>query len=131
MDATQIETKKIEVHTKITFKLLSDTQIAIMRDGNSIGMIWSEKKDGTLPYPHEQYEHVANSIQLCGFDSMSEMWGCGVIHGKKDVVIKFIPLSEWTEGTILKYQNYVKEMIAKAQTGELQNFHDWRVQNPF
>lgn len=103
--------------SNIYFELVSDTEIKVMRNGKQIGRMYSDTggQSGT-PYPHEQNTYCLNSIQICGFDRMSEVWGCGPFAGKKDCVVHFMPLDEpyYVEAR-KRYEAYVKKFFeAKA-----------------
>lgn len=125
------------VKTKITFKSESDTYISIMRDDKKIGHIYSERKnvykvgedDDGHPYPHDDSEYCLNSIQICGFDKISEVWGCGPFEGKKDVVIHFIPNNEYIESKKKQYGYYIKEKLNKGEVDSIKNFVDWNAHN--
>ncbi len=115
--------------TKITFKETGiDTKIDIMRNGKKIGHIWSQLDDGMTPYPHKEDGSCLNSIQLCGFDTMSEVWGCGVFKGKKDTVINFLPEfkdNDYIKTKMSEYDEYVRrffEIHVKLGTTGKDNF---------
>ena len=123
--------------TKITFKLESDTYISVLREGKIIGHIYSERKDiykvgeesGGHPYPHDNSEYCLNAIQICGFDKISEVWGCGPFHGKKDVVIHFTPNIEYINNKKKQYKFYVENKLNKGEVDTIQNFNDWNAHN--
>ena len=105
--------------TKITFEFENEqkTSIKVMRDGKQIGRLWSEQTEGslTLPYPHNDISYCYNSIQICGFDRMSEIWGCGPFQGKKDCVVHFTPVSEqYYQDKMKRYQEYVLSFFDKT-----------------
>lgn len=137
----------VNMKTKITFKLKSKTCVGIIRDGEQIGHMWSESKDGTLPYPHDDNKvYCQNSIQLCGFDRLDGAWACGIYEGKRDLVVQFRnDKVKYTKEKLKEYEDYVKrffetrseevktgketfhigKMKAKKDLGKLQNFDDW------
>ena len=116
------------MNTEITFELATQTEIRIMRNGKQIGQIWSENKDTSLPYPHGYTDICKNSIQVCGFDTCSEIWGCGVFEGKKDLVVHFLPISS-SEYQQEEYLKYLKDKMAKKEFGTIQNFADFQCYN--
>jgi len=98
------------------------TDIEILRGGKKIGHIWSQKKDGTTPYPSDKSIKTLNSIQICGFDKMSEVWSCGIFDSKKDCVVYFMPLDEqYHQEKLREYSKYVASFfdpeIKKFKTG--------------
>lgn len=114
--------------TKITFKKKSDTEISILMNGKNVGHIWSEGSKEHLPYPHDKdKEYCKNSIQICGFDKCSEVWACGVFHGKKDLVINFIDMSsEFMQSEEGAYRNYVDQFLKSGvEMTKLKTFPDW------
>jgi hypothetical protein len=138
--------------TNITFKLESPTYISVIRDGIVIGQIFSQNENH--PYPHDDSEYCLNSIQICGFDKMSEIWACGVFSGKKDCVVHFLPTdSEYYKRKSIEYSEYVKTFFSSTsniiKTGveemqiskivnkdgkdinKLMSFKDWLQVNPF
>lgn len=117
--------------TKITFKKESDTYISIMRDGKKIGHVYSQtsEKQHNTPYPHDDTEYCLNSIQVCGFDRASKIWGCGPFHGKKDIVVSFIPNNEYTDTKKQQYKFYVENKLNKGEVDTIQNFEDWNAHN--
>ena len=146
-----------ERNTKLCFEKEkgSDTSIMIIRDGKSIGRIWSEvdsKETGIfLPYPHDKdKEYCKNSVQICGFDNISQIWGCGVFEGKKDCVISFNTTdTEYDLQKLKEYEEYVKgfftsrvkelktgcssfnvsEISGKGDFTRLKSFNDWLLHN--
>ena len=115
--------------THITFKLENDnaTSVAILQDGKQVGRVWSEHKDGTTPFPHDQTEHTLNSIQLCGFDRQSEVWSCGPFEGKRDSCFTFIN-DVTSESSLIKYKLYVETFLQSHNPmSQLKNFNDWRL----
>lgn len=118
--------------TNITFKAETDTYISVWRNGKQIGQIYSQTDDKqhNTPYPHEQSIYCLNAIQICGFDKISEVWGCGPFHGKKDVVVHFIPMDdEYNQKRLKFYETYVQNKINKKETANIQNFKDWSAHN--
>jgi hypothetical protein len=131
--------------TKITFEKESDTEILIKRNGETIGQIWSEQKGSLdLPYPHSDTDYCKNSIQICGYDRLEGSWACGVFDGKRDCVVHFIPVSEYTEEQKKRYAEYVESFFTTRNVhpqgiqpfnivepkkdvdfGQLKNFNDW------
>lgn len=108
--------------TKITFKLETDTCVIIMRNGEHIGHMWSESKDGTLPYPHEKESgYCQNSVQLCGFDKLDGPWACGPFAGKRDLVAHFRDdTGEYMVQKAKEYGEYVQKFF-KTQAVELKS----------
>jgi DNA-directed RNA polymerase subunit RPC12/RpoP len=120
-----------ELKSKITFELETPGLVKIMREGKQIGQVWSELPSGTTPYPHNESIPCLNSIQICGFDKMSEIWACGPFHGKKDCVVSFTPVSElmeYMERKTKSYLNYVQGKVNKKDS-DIQNFTDWSAHN--
>ena len=120
--------------TNLIFEFENKEQTSILvkrKDGEVIGRIWAQGKDGGFPYPHSSDEYCKNSIQICGFDKISEVWACGPFQGKKDCVVHFIDMkSDYREAKLKKYENYVKEfMYHKKPIHTLQNFNDWDLHN--
>ena len=134
--------------TKITFEMNKNkTEIDIMRHNKKIGHIWSQAEDGTTPYPHNNTIHCLNSVQICGFDDISAIWACGPFRGKKDCVIKFMPIDDnnYYQEKMKDYKEYVKgffcteikhvktrvekipyvEIKTKRELTELKSFHDF------
>ena len=112
--------------TKITFEFENEekTSVLIKRDGKIIGRFWSEQpgQSCNTPYPHDESTYCLNSIQICGFDRISQTWGCGPFAGKKDCVIHFIPDNEkYYKEKRKQYAEYVKNFfngkISKIETG--------------
>lgn len=138
--------------SKITFEKEngSNTSVLAIRDGKTIGRIWSELSDGTLPFPHNKDSvEVNNSIQICGFDRISEVWPCGPFEGKKDCVVSFNTTEDpYSIQKIGEYEEYVKEFFSnvikdskvkgfqliKSTTikdlTKLKSFNDWLLHNP-
>jgi hypothetical protein len=103
----------IKEQSKITFALESDTSVSVIRDGKQIGRVWSMNEDGTKPYPHNDTPYCLNSVQICGFDKISEIWGCGPFEGKKDCVIHFVPYKEeYYQHKIKEYEKYVESFFS-------------------
>ena len=132
--------------TKITFKLNKNkTSVDIIRHNKKIGHIWSQAEDGTTPYPYDNTIHTLNSVQICGFDDISQIWACGPFRGKKDCVIKFMPIddNDYYQEKLKDYEEYVKGFFdseikelktcgvrivntkAKRKLTELKSFHDF------
>lgn len=65
---------------EISFKLKTDTQVLILRDGWPIGHIFSPAGSG---------EDVANAIQVCGFSEAYSLWACGIYKGFKDIQLLY------------------------------------------
>lgn len=105
--------------TNITFEFENEqkTSVKVIRDNKQIGRIWSEQSDSPslhLPYPHEDISYCHNSIQICGFDRMSEIWGCGPFQGKKDCVVHFTPTTDkYYQDRMKRYQEYVLSFFDK------------------
>jgi hypothetical protein len=108
----------MESKTKLRFELEeSKTVCNIFRGDQHIGRIWAEyesTKKTTLPYPHDENSaYCQNSIQICGFDHISQTWGCGPFAGKKDCVIHFLPTDEdYYEQKAKEYAEYVKNFFS-------------------
>lgn len=124
--------------TKITFKLESPTYVSIIRAGKRIGHVYSDREEsykvgddaGGKPYPHEESIYCLNAIQICGFDKISETWGCGPFHGKKDCVMHFLPLTDdYIKSKLKGYRTYVENKMNKEEHDSIQNFHDWDAHN--
>ena len=116
--------------TNIWFELEGEHYIKIMRNGKQIGQIWTEQpKDGMKPYPHEESEYCKNAVQICGFDKISEIWGCGPFQGKKDVVISFLPEGDYFEEKKKRYASYIENKYNKKEFDTIQNFVDWNAHN--
>ena len=111
------------IKTNITFEKESETSINILRDGKHVGNIWSESKDGSMPYSNE----TKDSIQICGFDTISEIWGCGIFKGHKDCVIEFfnIDSKEFKEQEQNKYKKYLQLKIQNNELDDVQSFQDF------
>jgi hypothetical protein len=121
---------KYFMQTKISFQLNSPTSVAIMRGDKQIGQIWSESSSGTTPYPHDNSIYCLNSIQICGFDKMSEVWACGPFSGHKDCVVHFLPTDEnYYQEKKGQYSRYVRDF--KGDVSELLNFKDFCSVHPF
>ena len=77
--------------TKISFELVSNTKVNIIRDGKLIGHMFSQGEgDYDLPFPGDKSNNIVlNSVQICGFNSLSEVWGCGVFQGTKDICLRW------------------------------------------
>jgi len=99
--------------TRITFALVSKTLVNVYFDRKHVGHIYSEDGDGGLPYPHEEKNpRCKTSMQICGFDRCSEVWSCGVFHGKKDLVVGFQDTSgEFMDQQKEEYKRYIQEFI--------------------
>lgn len=113
--------------TKITFIQESPTYVGIYLNGKAIGHIYSEMKDGTTPYPHDESEYCKTSVQLCGFDNCSEIYNCGIFSGRKDLIVNFsdnkTPFMTQEEK---EYRNYVKEFLeSKIEMDKLVSFQTW------
>ena len=67
----------------ITFRMKTDRCVEIMREGEVIGHIFYELTPGNLSYSGKR------SIQLCGFDTIAGIWGCGCFKGKNDLCVEF------------------------------------------
>ncbi len=120
------------MNTNITFEYENEdkTSVLMKRDGETIGRIWSQHGDGKhdTPYPHDQSEYCLNSVQICGFDRISEIWGCGPFTGKKDCVIHFRPDSlEYYVTKKKEYRKYVENFLNKKENdvSSMQSFDDW------
>jgi len=112
--------------TKITFEKKSDTSIGVWREGKEIGCIWSEKSAGGMPYPHDDSIYCKNAIQICGFDAVSETWGCGIFKGKKDLVVSFDYIDDgYKNDQVRAYERYLRTKMGKHEFDDIQNFHDF------
>lgn len=113
--------------THITFELESDTSVSIKQDGKQVGRIWSEHKDGTLPFPHDETERTKTTVQLCGFDRQSEVWACGPFEGKRDSCFTFLNPDK-DDATLKRYKEYI---IWYSESGndmsKLKNYVDWKL----
>ena len=119
--------------TNITFEYENKdkTSVKIIRNNKTIGRVWSEQlfKDSslTLPYPHDKTNYCINSVQICGFDKMSEIWSCGPFKGKKDCVIHFIPFEDkYYQEKRKKYFEYVKGFM-ESEIKEVEGYPDMRI----
>jgi len=70
---------------RITFDLKGKQDVAILGDGKVIGQIFS---------PSGTSRDCPNSIQVCGFKSAFDLWGCGVFcdnegNPRKDIQLLF------------------------------------------
>ena len=77
----------------IKFKQIDDIRVFIMDGDKIIGEIFTPS--GTM---HDK----TNGIQICGFDTFVEFWGCGHFgsdkdHAKKDIQLIFKPDSSIRE----------------------------------
>jgi len=112
--------------TKIIFAKESDTSIGVWRDGKEIGHIWSEGNTGRMPYPHDDSHYCKNAIQICGFDAVSETWGCGIFKGKKDLVVSFDYLNEeYKKDQVQAYEKYLTIKIERRKFEDIQNLLDF------
>ena len=68
---------------KITFQKVSDTMFNVLLDGQKVGDIWSELSSGSKSTNGE------GTIQVCGFQKVSPVWGCGRFSKSKDKCIDF------------------------------------------
>lgn len=129
----------------------SDTSILIMRDKKIIGRIWSQHigdnaKYIQLPYPHNESDVCKNSIQICGFDRISEVWACGPFDNKKDCVVSFDTYNtDYDKQQIKNYEQYVRKFFTNVikdskvkdfkiiqstvikDITKLKSFNDWRL----
>lgn len=124
------------VKSNITFEFdgKSKTSVLMKRDGETIGRIWSQGSGDkhNTPYPHNDSEDCINSVQICGFDRISEIWGCGPFKGKKDCVIHFIPTNhEYYIRKKVDYERYVKGFLYSKKNDILllQSFDQWERHN--
>ncbi len=111
--------------TKITFKLITKTEIKIFQGKKEVGQIWSQYENNRTPYPHKNTQYCLNAIQICGFDKMSEVWGCGIYKGKKDCVVSFMPNTVWHDEQLKKYKEYLQQAIAIKDVKTVMSFKDW------
>ncbi len=58
---------------KITFELENEQNVRILGDGKEIGQVFS---------PAGTSRDKPNAIQVCGFESAFNLWGCGVYSNK-------------------------------------------------
>lgn len=115
-----------KMKTKITFKKDTDTRILVLREGKEVGQIYSELSSGSLPFPHDEHECTKEKIQICGFDTASEVWSCGVIHGKKDITLRFADLSDDFHKTYRqRYIEYVNYLTKNDKLEQIKSFYDW------
>ncbi len=75
----------MENKTRITFKMITDTQVDILLDGHRVGDIWSYDGD-KLPAP--SFDYCTNMVQLCGFKSKLFTGDCDRFYGS-DLVAAF------------------------------------------
>ena len=112
--------------TKITFEKISDTAMKVLHNGNHVGNIWSESKDGGKPFPHDNHQSTLESIQICGFATASEIWACGVFHGTKDIVVRFNPMmDDFYKQYQREYKEYVDECFKQNKPQMIKPFNDW------
>jgi len=110
--------------TKITFELETPTMVKVMRSGKQIGQVWSQQNEGTTPYPHDRDAYCLNSVQICGFDRISETWACGPFSGHKDCVIHFLPTDEeYYKNKKTEYSKYIENY--RGEITEMLNFKDF------
>jgi hypothetical protein len=64
----------------IEFVLESERSIKIMKDGETVGQIFT---------PSGSCHDVENAIQICGFSEAFDFWGCGRFEGFKDIQLLF------------------------------------------
>jgi hypothetical protein len=87
----------VELRSSITFELVHEKEIRVLRNGEEVGKIWSWipkndfREDDMYPYSEKEKDYVEkNGIQICGFSKFSTVWdNCGKFEGKKDVVLVF------------------------------------------
>ena len=112
--------------TKITFELVTPTEIRVLCNGNEVGFVWSENSAESLPYPHDDSDATKESIQICGFTEASKIWACGIFHGTKDVVLRFNPM----EGSFYEkykkgYKSYVEACLKSNNHKSIKTFDDF------
>lgn len=116
----------VEMKTKITFRMLTKTNIAVLCNEKIVGQIYSEKTKGETPYPHDENVATLESIQICGFTEMSKVWACGIFHGTKDVVVRFNPMDEqYYKDREKGYKEYVDACFRAAKIRQIKSFEDW------
>lgn len=105
---TNIEKELKDLSPPITFKMKTDKCVEIIREKEVIGHIFSE-------LPSEGYGGTTGSfsgkrsIQLCGFDNVTGIWGCGCFKGKNDLCVEF----NWKKE---KCPDHTMVEIGKAET---------------
>lgn len=83
---------------KITFNLKGEQDIEILEDGKLIGQIFS---------PSGTSRDCPNSIQVCGFESAFDLWGCGAFsddsgNPRKDIQLLFNKDTKFEAGKYFK-----------------------------
>ena len=112
--------------TKITFELDSKTSVKVLHNGTHVGNIWSQSKDGSTPYPHNDNPSTLESIQICGFVRASEIWSCGIFTGTKDIVVRFNPMKDkYYDRYKSEYKDYVDKCFRIDSPEMIKSFHDW------
>lgn len=104
-----------EIHTELHFEFEKGqtTSVLVKRGEDIIGRVSAQNGD-LLPFPHDKTKtYCKNSIQICGFDKISQVWQCGPFQGHKDCVVTFQPLkNEWHKDQLKEYEEYVKNFFA-------------------
>jgi len=113
--------------SKITFKMITDTHIEVFNNGEQVGDIYSDKGgDHGKPYPYNEEIPTLESIQICGFTSISPVWSCGVYHGTKDVCLRFNTMrGEYYDKEHDSYKNYVDKCFRLGKPQMIKTFNDW------
>lgn len=120
--------KKKDVKSKIAFELVNKHYVKVLLLGKEVGSFWSdlgEKSSLRFPYPHD--EKQIDSVQLCGFDTCSAIWGCGRYEGKKDLVLTFedkVSSEYWAEKE-KDYAEYLKDHLNFGDIKKVQSFNDF------
>lgn len=113
--------------SKIRFKEMSETCIAVLHSGKIVGQIYSDKgQEHGTPFPHDEEIPTLESIQICGFTEASKIWACGVFHGTKDIVLRFNPMTDkFYEGYHSEYKRYVDSCFKNNKPQAIKSFDDW------
>jgi len=80
---------------KITFEMENEQKVLIKSNGKVIGHIFTPSSSGNS---------ITNAIQICGFETAFDLWGCA-LFGKKGVNDKFFSKKDIQ----LLFHDYVNE----------------------
>ena len=118
---------KGEVRSKITFELVNKKYVKVLLLGKEVGSIWSELDSESLRFPYPHNDKQIDTVQLCGFDASSAIWGCGRYEGKKDLVLTFEDKvsSEYWADKEKEYAEYLKDHLNFGDLKKVQSFNDF------